>query len=1020
MPGTPIAQLFAQQQGNAFSGSHPYSYQPALRPMQPNPLAQGPQMGGAASATVEGLGQVKRSSAVGGALGGGLGGSLLGGALGLGGNLVLQALKYHKDKENFFRGTDSFGQGSEWVGDRVGNFLNLGNLGQALGIRNTINSAVQPKYPSFKPDVGQMAQYGGVGAGLGGLFGGLSGGLSGWEESVRMEREEKEKKDKENELRDLKAQVAAMSMMNMMAKAGSQDNTAQRLSSAGESSGVGFKHDDEGHLTGSSAFDSLDGYMKKAGLNSFQTHFFTRMAEQEMPEALVVAAIKSAGDQFGEKVGAELEDGWEKLAGLGSWIARKGLPWISEQLFKPKTREAYARGIRKATTTGDDIIKRVQREVPKVPSGPANVMGPHPLVAKTGRKGSKFTSDDMQYVTPETQQAFKQLQQQGVNRAGGRIAGPNTATRTSDMLDVVNSPNMSRVFADQQIGPTGLSRIYHGTRGALGDMFGPQAIASTAGDIQNKLRRGGAYNPLNYMPRLFDRNARLGAANAILNPETGYFPSMMRGDGTYTNEDGSWDWRNIAANAAGNYLAARTPIGARAMRRGLMGEGAGATIAGGAGLGLNALGYDVDAAALSEGGANFGYGAGAASSLFPRSLSAKNVNRVASGLARQIPEGTTTRRVADWATTKNLAAGTPKAVQRGLDRLSRMPLFGSDRLAAGLNSRPAERLFGRNWLGKTAPGQDTIPGVVPRAASLADMVDLPSRLFGTAVRTTGLAGRRAKDYAMSNPGKAILGTAGTGGALYLGNKANNVLNMLNENEALRKEMIQNAIAQQSVGAAGGAPTGGAAGGAPGQPLSVGGGLRQVGSGIYDIIESMFGEDVADWINENKYMLMLGALGIGGGAMLGGGPGALLGGLATPLAFMLLKEQGLLDAMDNYMGIKEDGPEAPGEIPEDGIPGDGIPGDTDNDGQINAQEAKAIVQNPELLTALVKREDSLQLAQQTFKQLANRDESFAKSLEELQRVPTFALAMALGVDSNTATKLQELAIKVQQPQQPQQQ
>ena len=122
-----------------------------------------------------------------------------------------------------------------------------------------------------------------------------------------------------------------------MAKRGSQDNSAQRLSSAGESSGVAFKHDNDGHATGSSAFDTLDGYMKKAGLNSFQTQFFSRMVESGMPDVMIEASIKAAGDRFGAEVQAELQDGHEKLANAFlSFLGRAAKPaWnLGKSMFK--------------------------------------------------------------------------------------------------------------------------------------------------------------------------------------------------------------------------------------------------------------------------------------------------------------------------------------------------------------------------------------------------------------------------------------------------------------------------------------------------------------------------------------------------------------------------------------------------------------------------------------------------------------------------------------------------------------
>jgi hypothetical protein len=113
-----------------------------------------------------------------------------------------------------------------------------------------------------------------------------------------------------------------------MAKRGSQDNSAKRISATGESKGVGYKLDDDGHTTGGSAFGTLDKYMKKAGLNSFQAQFFGRLIQSGMDEARLRQAVKVAHDQFGPAVSIELNDGLEKLsAGLGSglWAAAKGV-----------------------------------------------------------------------------------------------------------------------------------------------------------------------------------------------------------------------------------------------------------------------------------------------------------------------------------------------------------------------------------------------------------------------------------------------------------------------------------------------------------------------------------------------------------------------------------------------------------------------------------------------------------------------------------------------------------------------
>jgi len=106
---------------------------------------------------------------------------------------------------------------------------------------------------------------------------------------------------------DVNGAMAAM-------KSASQDNNATRLSSAGEKSGVKFKHDNSGHATGQAAFDTLDAYMKKAGLNSFQANFFGRLISEGYGESEIRSAVKLASEKYGSAVTEELDTGLEKLA----------------------------------------------------------------------------------------------------------------------------------------------------------------------------------------------------------------------------------------------------------------------------------------------------------------------------------------------------------------------------------------------------------------------------------------------------------------------------------------------------------------------------------------------------------------------------------------------------------------------------------------------------------------------------------------------------------------------------------
>ena len=99
-------------------------------------------------------------------------------------------------------------------------------------------------------------------------------------------------------------------------KLGFQDNKAVRQSAAGEGDGVGYVVNDDNHLTGTKAFGTLDKYMKKAGLNSFQSQFFGRLILEGCTPARRNLLIKHAGAQFGSHVAAELINGLRKLVVL--------------------------------------------------------------------------------------------------------------------------------------------------------------------------------------------------------------------------------------------------------------------------------------------------------------------------------------------------------------------------------------------------------------------------------------------------------------------------------------------------------------------------------------------------------------------------------------------------------------------------------------------------------------------------------------------------------------------------------
>ena len=85
-----------------------------------------------------------------------------------------------------------------------------------------------------------------------------------------------------------------------------------------------YKTDPAHHAQGEDAFKSLDAYMKRAGLNSFQTQFFTRLVQAGMPQPQIKMAIKQAGVMLGPDVSNELIQGFNKIAegGWREWVYR--------------------------------------------------------------------------------------------------------------------------------------------------------------------------------------------------------------------------------------------------------------------------------------------------------------------------------------------------------------------------------------------------------------------------------------------------------------------------------------------------------------------------------------------------------------------------------------------------------------------------------------------------------------------------------------------------------------------------
>jgi hypothetical protein len=82
---------------------------------------------------------------------------------------------------------------------------------------------------------------------------------------------------------------------------------------------------------GNKAFESLDRF-KRAGLNSFQASFFSRMIQAGLSGNQIKAAIDQAGKRYGQKIATELFEGMSKLAAIpGAPLAPSPAPPAATQ-----------------------------------------------------------------------------------------------------------------------------------------------------------------------------------------------------------------------------------------------------------------------------------------------------------------------------------------------------------------------------------------------------------------------------------------------------------------------------------------------------------------------------------------------------------------------------------------------------------------------------------------------------------------------------------------------------------------
>ena len=144
----------------------------------------------------------------------------------------------------------------------------------------------------------------------------------------------------------------ASGIQEAMAKRGEECGSVAR-SASGEGARK-FKLDEEGDTTGEKAWKTLDGYMKKAGLNSFQGQFFGRLLQAGLAPEDFSQVVKQASERFGPEAGQELEAGLEKLAFIGPALraASSGIKSLGQKALGGAAPAAVRGAAKQVGTTG--------------------------------------------------------------------------------------------------------------------------------------------------------------------------------------------------------------------------------------------------------------------------------------------------------------------------------------------------------------------------------------------------------------------------------------------------------------------------------------------------------------------------------------------------------------------------------------------------------------------------------------------------------------------------------------------
>ncbi len=261
-----------------------------------------------------------------------------------------------------------------------------------------------------------------------------------------------------------------------------------KRSPAGES-GLKYKVDKDADSKGEEAFKSLDNYMKKAGLNSFQANFFGRLIQSGLDETAIRAAVKQANARFGVKVAGELNAGLEKLAFAGAMplLSRLGTGALN-----------FAKGL------GSGIGKQVVGPVPQQAT----------RAFRAGQGLNQGVRNVVQQAKTNPLDAAKNVFT-GPGARQGAISGalnPYTGLMSNQAFDDDGSVNWTGLAGSTLAGTLGGRAL-----GRIGNVPGMSAVGQTADRMQKQMLAGaglggtaGMIGGIAGLPTDFTSGAQLG------------------------------------------------------------------------------------------------------------------------------------------------------------------------------------------------------------------------------------------------------------------------------------------------------------------------------------------------------------------------------------------------------------------------------------------------------------------------------------------------------------------------------